>query len=148
MEIKVERLPSHNGWTQGHLSIDGAFVCFTCEDEIREVAGQPVEKWKVYGQTAIPAGRYRVIVDHSDHFQRDLPHILDVPGYTGVRIHVGNFAKDTDGCLLPGENTCETGVTHSTSAFARVFGYIANALARSEEVWITFVNPAAPLVTT
>lgn len=140
MEITVIRT-RQNGFTSGELFIDGVHECFTCEDEVREVPGEPVEKWKVYGKTAIPARRFRVTITFSNRFQRDLPLIMDVPGYTGVRAHPGNTAADTDGCLLPGTVATATGVAHSVVAFDALFVKIKAAIDAAEEVWITFTNP-------
>ena len=72
------------------------------EDPVREIEGQPVEAWKVKGETAIPAGEYDLIVNFSNRFQKMLPQLIDVPGFTGVRIHTGNTTHDTEGCLLIG----------------------------------------------
>ncbi len=83
--------------TIGELFIDGQYECYTLEDVVR-----PVEQ-KVAGQTAIPTGSYRVVVDWSPRFKKNMLHILDVPGFLGVRIHPGNAATDTDGCILVGQ---------------------------------------------
>lgn len=108
--FRVSRHPSDTSCTIGDLwvSDDGgttwARLCWTLEDVVREITGQSVESWKIHGETAIPRGTYRVIVDHSRRFGRDLPHILDVPGFEGVRIHGGNTAVDTEGCILVAHN--------------------------------------------
>lgn len=83
--------------TIGELFLNEVFECYVLEDIVR-----PIEQ-KVDGQTAIPAGTYKVIVDWSPRFQKNMLHILDVPGFLGVRIHPGNAPKDTDGCLLVGQ---------------------------------------------
>lgn len=104
--FRLSRQPSSSECTIGDMwaSEDGettwARLCWSLEDVVREVPGQPVASWKIHGKTAIPRGRYRVIVDHSEHFGKDLPHLLDVPGFDGVRIHGGNTAADTEGCVL------------------------------------------------
>ena len=83
--------------TLGELFLDGVFECYTCEDIVRPL-GQ-----KVPGQTAIPTGTYRVVTDWSPRFQKNMLHVLDVPGFDGIRIHPGNTALDTDGCILVGQ---------------------------------------------
>ena len=90
----------------------------TCEDTVREVAGQPVAEWKIKGVTAIPAGTYPLILDMSTRFKKEMPHILDVEGFDGIRIHAGNSAVDTEGCILLGWGRGMDGctITHSRKA--------------------------------
>ena len=95
MKIKVKRYDFKDTYTVGRLYIDDVYFCYTLEDKVREGA-------KVNGQTAIPAGTYDVIIDDSARFGKPMPHILNVPNFTGVRIHAGNTSKDTDGCILLG----------------------------------------------
>lgn len=71
MKIIIRRQPSQGGATIGKLSIDGLFACYVLEDEIREVPGQTVSEWKIKGQTAIPAGEYRVTLEDSARFGPD-----------------------------------------------------------------------------
>ena len=85
------RLSDRDPWT---------WLCWTLEDVVREVPGEPVEAWKVKGQTAIPRGTYAVRVTRSSRFKADLPILLNVPGFEGIRIHGGNTAADTEGCIL------------------------------------------------
>jgi hypothetical protein len=138
--------------TQGELSIDGTFECFTEEDQVRS----PDEP-KVPGETAIYEGRYRVIVDWSNRFQKYMPHILGVPNFDGIRIHSGNTADQTEGCVLVGKErgtlNGEPAVLNSRAAFAVFFDKFAedtgevdaahnNAPIYRErgETWITVVN--------
>ena len=100
--------------TIGELFVDGKFECFTLEDITRTGA-------KVYGETAIPKGTYRVVIDLSERFGRRLPHILDVPEFEGVRIHAGNTAANTLGCVLVGETRSEDFVGQSKTAFEKLF---------------------------
>jgi hypothetical protein len=105
--------------TIGSLVIDGVYECWILEDVEREV--------KVYGETAIPLGRYRIIIDHSNRFQRLLPRLLDVPGFEGIRIHPGNRAVHTDGCLLPGQDKYADSVGHSVIAFGNLYRKLRRA---------------------
>ena len=108
MNIRLIREPSVNGTTHGVLFVDGRYECFALEDEIRERPGVPVETWKIPHESAIPAGRYLLRITPSQRFQRPLPELIDVPGFTGVRIHRGNTTADKEGCILVG-NDRQTG---------------------------------------
>ncbi len=150
MELLVQREPSTLSCTPGSLSIDGAFECYTLEDVVREVPGQPVASWKIPNETAIPVGRYQVIIDVSQHFGgRLMPHILNVLGYDGVRIHSGNTAADTDGCILLGQVRAldKNQVFQSHDAYNAFFPKLQAAIDRKEPVYIT-VAAARPLATT
>lgn len=136
MKMKLERLQLDRDVTIGALSIDGAFECWTCEDAVREVAGQPVAAWKIAGETAIPRGTYRVDITLSARFGRDLPVLVDVPGFTGIRIHPGNTAANTEGCLLPGDIRLPKSVGQSRLAFDRLFAQIRVAKIKGESITI------------
>ena len=135
MEIVVKRDPSAQGATLGTMSVDGSFECYTLEPEVREITGQPVSAWKIQNVTAIPRGRYRVIVDMSEHFGRELPHITNVPGFTGVRIHPGNKAADTEACTLVGQSKEGNLVYKSKAAFDVLFPKIEAAINGGQAVW-------------
>lgn len=141
MTIRVIREPSVDGATLSVWYVDGTFECFGCEDEIREVAGQPVDAWKVHGKTAIPAGKYHVVITPSQRFKRRLPLLLNVPGFTGIRIHPGNTIEDTEGCLLPGKLRAAQRVGDSRAAFNALFAKIQAAIARGEAVTCVIENP-------
>jgi hypothetical protein len=141
MEIAVVR-PKSCGQTCtiSELYIDGGSrQCFILEDVVREVQGQPVASWKVKNETAIPVGRYKVVVTYSPHFRRELPLLLEVPGYEGVRIHAGNTAADTEGCLIVGSDIGADGesVVKSRIAFDDFFDKINAASYRNEEITLT-----------
>lgn len=110
MQITVKRTFKGPEYTIGKLYIDGAYFCDTLEDTVRAE--------KIAGKTAIPAGKYKVKKTMSPRFKTVLPEILNVPNFTGVRIHSGNTAKDTDGCLLLGLNKIKGAVLCSKNAMA------------------------------
>jgi len=95
MLIEVKRFEFKDTHTVGKMYVDGVYECYTLEDVVRNGT-------KVLGKTAIPIGTYKLIIDASTRFKQDMPHILDVPNFTGVRIHAGNTSADTDGCILVG----------------------------------------------
>jgi hypothetical protein len=136
--LRLIREPTVNGATLGCLFADGHWAAFTLEDAIREVEGQPVSAWKVPGETAIPAGQYRVIVTPSAHFGRPLPLLVDVPGFEGVRIHPGNVPADTQGCILVGLDRDPGRVLQSRVAFDRLFDQVAHA---PGAIWIAIEQP-------
>ena len=92
--------------TIGKLYLNDVFICDTLEDVCRDLNkdGDLDDKGetKVYGETAIPSGTYKMIINMSPRFKKLLPRLIDVKGYDGVLIHMGNFAKDTHGCILVG----------------------------------------------
>lgn len=95
MLIEVKRFEFKDTHTVGKMYVDGIYECYTLEDAVRNGT-------KIIGKTAIPIGTYKLIIDASTRFKQDMPHILDVPDFTGVRIHAGNTSADTDGCILLG----------------------------------------------
>jgi hypothetical protein len=113
MELTLIREPSTAHSTPGKLLVDGVFECFTLEDVVRPK--------KIPGETAIPAGTYKVIVNMSNRFKRLLPLLLNVPGFEGVRIHTGNTDKDTEGCILVGTTRSLDFVGNSRVAFGSLF---------------------------
>lgn len=135
MKIIVRRFEYSDSYTVSRMYLDDVYECFVLEDKVREPGV------KVFGETAIPAGVYKVIIDFSNHFQRTLPHILDVPMFEGIRIHSGNTDKDTDGCLLVGKvwpgGNC---ILSSKIAYEAFFPKLEAALNKGEEVTIEVVD--------
>ena len=113
MDLKLVRKIFTEQSTVGELSVDGRFECFTLEDKVRPV--------KVHGETAIPEGIYEVIINFSPRFKKQLPRLLNVPGFEGILIHPGNKAADTDGCILVGTTKGKDFVGNSRVAFKALF---------------------------
>jgi hypothetical protein len=124
LELKLERFAKPPTHTVGRLGFKGfdengavveenPFIYNTLEDTVR-VLNSAADV--VRGQTAIPAGRYKVIVNESPKFKRRLPRLLNVPFFEGILIHRGNTVADTDGCILPGKNDKVGWVSNSTAA--------------------------------
>ena len=141
MELKLKRIARRDTYTIGHLYIDGERFCDTIEDTDRGLRQDlPVsvnQARKRKGITCIPSGRYQVTLGvKSPRFSQVaqykacngyLPRLLNVPAFEGVLIHIGNTARDTDGCILVGRNTIKGQVTNSTDTFWRLYERLQQA---------------------
>lgn len=136
MELRVERRFKGDAYTIGTLYVNGERFCDTLEDKVRDLAGG---ESKVPGETAIPEGRYKVIVNRSPKFGRELPRMLDVPQFEGVLIHRGNTAEDSAGCILVGENKMKGKVVNSTPYEEKLVALCKAALAEGETIEIEIV---------
>lgn len=148
MEIHTYRTSLQSVTTTGNLIIDDSFECLTLEDRVR--------KKKIYGETAIPAGKYQIgIRDYGGHhhkylkkfpgIHRGMLQILEVPGYTDILIHILNTHLETKGCLGVGNyvtnNKLELGrLTDSTGAYIAMYKKVIAAFDRGEIVTIEFHN--------
>lgn len=132
MNLLLKREPSSQYSTLGTLYLDGQLFCFTLEDVVRDV--------KIPGETAIPAGKYEVILSFSHRFQRTLPELLNVSNYKGVRIHPGNRAVDTEGCILVGLSKDRDYIKSSRQAFAKLYLRIQEAVNKGDKVFIEIMN--------
>ena len=121
MKLTLIRTEKNKNETIGELYVDDTFECYILEDVVRE------EGVKVYGETAIPYGTYNVSITYSPRFKRNLPLLLNVPNFSGIRIHPGNFHKDTEGCLLPGTGKTANSVTNSRVAFNKLYDKLLKA---------------------
>jgi len=137
MQIEVKRIRKLTKSTVGEFYINGNLECYTVEDTVREIPGQPASTWKIPHVTAIPVGTYNVVVTMSNRFKKLLPLLENVPGFEGIRIHTGNTAEDTEGCLIVGNTALVDRVAGSVVAFNKIFPKIKNALAKGEKVTIT-----------
>jgi len=130
VRLTLDRTDYGDNSTLGKLYVDGQFQCVTLEDEI-EVNGQ-----KRDGQTCIPDGLYQIVITWSPKFKRSLPLILNVPNFDGIRIHPGNDAGDTRGCILVGQNVTliqdAPFLLHSAAAFQELYPKLLAALQRGE----------------
>jgi hypothetical protein len=99
---------------------------------------ETIQRVKVPGKTAIPTGRYEIVITMSSRFKRKLPLLLNVPGFSGIRIHSGNHAGNTEGCLLPGTSFGKDYVNSSRIAFESLFKLISKGL-KAGKVFITIV---------
>lgn len=127
MKIHLSRHTFTEQSTIGSIYIDGQWECFTIEDRVRDL--KPDGSGKIAGVTAIPEGEYEVVIDKSHRFNRLMPHILGVPFFSGVRIHAGNTAADTEGCPLLGQKRGPDVVYSSLTAFESFMPKLRDGLA-------------------
>lgn len=121
MKLELKRIDKQEGCTIGELYVDGEFECYTLEDTVR------ADGVKIAGRTAIPEGVYPIVISFSNRFQKLLPLLLHVPNYEGVRIHTGNTAADTEGCILVGRKRLVNSIGESRLAFNALFQKIQEA---------------------
>lgn len=133
MGLTLNRIFLGSSATIGELLINDKHLCDTLEDRVRP------EGEKVYGKTAIPEGTYEVKLTHSPRFKKILPEILNVPNFSGIRIHTGNSSKDTEGCILVGtwDGEKEDWVGNSRIAFDELMTLLEEATNNKEKVTIT-----------
>lgn len=132
MKLFLQRIAQTPEYTIGRLEINGKFFCHTLEDAVREQ--------KIAGKTAIPEGIYNVVVNHSPKFKRNLPLLLDVPYFEGIRIHRGNTAKDTSGCILVGINSKKGMVLESTKYEVELTNILKKAQQNGDTITIEIKN--------
>ena len=128
MKLELKRLERTEKSTIGELYVNGKFECYTLEDVER--------KEKVYGETAIDKGTYQVVVTYSNAFKQNMPLLLNVPKFQGIRIHSGNTAKNTLGCILVGQTRSVDFIGNSRLAYKSLFSKIKDA-AKKEKIYIT-----------
>lgn len=134
MKLTLKRKFIGPDYTIGDLLIDGTFFCNTVEDVVRLLPATCPHttkgrnctcKEKVYAETAIPSGTYKVTIEYSPRFKRRLPYLHDVPHFIGILIHSGNTAKDSAGCIIVGFNTVKGKVTNSRATSDKLNAILA-----------------------
>lgn len=151
MELVLNRKYKLPTYSIGKLYVDGVYFSDTLEDKDRNLfcgmGLEWIEEVKVYGETAIPYGRYKITLVKSPKYSKKqkfveltgglMPYINNVPAWTGCLIHSGNTSKDTLGCILVGENKEKGKVINSFSTFKRLWKILVEANERGEEIWLT-----------
>ena len=146
MELVLTRIAKRKTYTIGRLAIikevseeyktyeDEEYFCDTLEPTWRNYkhGGR-----KIKGCSAIPEGRYAVVISYSPKFEQWLPILLGVPNFSGIRIHAGNCSEDTEGCILVGKNKIVGQLVDSRIWLHRLKKKIVEAKDRGEAVWIT-----------
>lgn len=137
MILKVTRLVYNDAGTFGKLFINDVFFAYTLEDVERNLNGDCSKK--VQNQTAIDKGKYEVVLNFSERFQKYMPQVLNVPCFNGIRIHGGNTAADTEGCILVGaDSDMKTRIGNCASKLIALTAAI-KAVEKKEKVWIVIV---------
>jgi len=142
MIIKITRTDCNDKRSIGTLTMP-MFTCHTLEDTDRglkkdmPIAG--IQAIKVPAKTAIPYGKYEVVVSFSNRFKKMLPLLIGVPGFEGIRIHAGNTDADTEGCILVGLGKSFDSITQSRSAMSRFMTHLMASL-KTEKCYVEVVK--------
>lgn len=140
MLITIDRAWKRTGYTISRLYVNGELFCNALEDEDRGLRQDmdlaTIKAKKIAGETAIPSGTYKVAYTYSPRFKKMLPLLGEVPGFDGVRIHSGNTAKDTEGCILVGQNLEKGKVLNSRILYDKLLAKMNAAWAKKETVTI------------
>ena len=142
MNLTLKRLNLTPNYTEGDLYVNGTYFCKTLEDTNRDLNKNGKfdnDEKKVYGETCIPYGKYKVILSYSPKFKRELPEILEVPNFQGIRIHRGNKISDTLGCVLCGEKIKNGYLSNSTPYEIKLVELFKQAKSRNEESLIEII---------
>jgi len=154
MEIKVERKWKKDTYTIGNLYVNDKYFCNTLEDKDRGLKKtdniESIKEKKIYGETAIPTGRYEINMNivspkysavkwYKDLCGGKMPTIMNVPGFERILIHPGNTVLDTYGCLLVGKNTIKGKLTQSKDWFKKLYAELKKAYNKAEKIYITII---------
>lgn len=141
MEIILERKIHNKTSTEGNLYINNNWFCHTIEDRVRAEVGQWKPELKVYGKTAIPYGRYPVLVTWSNRFKRMLTGVFNVPDFQGIRIHNGMTENSSAGCIIVSHKDDKEhhSLINDRSAMDDICRLV-EAAQKKEKVWITIVD--------
>ena len=141
MNLLLKRRYLGETYTIGSLFVDGEYFSDTIEDKVRDYNKdgdlEDTGETKVFGETAIPYGRYAIDLTVSPKFKRVLPLVKGVKHFTGIRIHRGNTAGDSHGCILPGENKQKGKVIYSTKYEMLLIDLMLLALKNGEQIHIS-----------
>lgn len=140
MKLELKRKALMDTYTIGDLFVNDVFFSNVLEDKVRDFNKDgdlnDSGETKVYGETAIPYGIYTIDLTYSNRFKKILPLIENVKGFEGIRIHPGNTAVDTHGCLLVGNNTEKGKVTDSRKVFEKLMIRLVDAHEMKETITI------------
>ena len=152
MELKLKRRYKAETYTIGDMFLEEEWFCNTLEDKDRGLKSsmslEEINKIKVYAETAIPTGRYKVIMDvvspkynkvkwYKDNFGGRMPRLENVKGFSGILIHPGTTAVDSAGCIIVGLNKIKGNVLESRATFTKLWKKLEEAHKRNETIYLT-----------
>lgn len=152
LELLLDRKYKNETYTIGNLYVDGEWFCNTLEDKDRGLSQtmplEEIKRQKVYGETAIPTGRYEVRMDivspkyngvkwYKDNFGGRMPRLETVKGFSGILIHSGNTALDSNGCILVGMNKAKGKVLDSRATFQKLWKILEQARKAGKTIYLT-----------
>ena len=152
LELLLDRKYKNETYTIGNLYVDGEWFCNTLEDKDRGLSQtmslEEIKETKVYGETAIPTGRYEVSMDivspkyngvkwYKDNFGGRMPRLENVKGFSGILIHSGNTALDSNGCILVGLNKAKGKVLDSRATFQKLWKILEQARKAGKTIYLT-----------
>ena len=152
LELLLDRKYKNETYTIGNLYVDGEWFCNTLEDRDRGLSQtmplEEIKRQKVYGETAIPTGRYEVRMDivspkyngvkwYKDNFGGRMPRLETVKGFSGILIHSGNTALDSNGCILVGMNKAKGKVLDSRATFQKLWKILEQARKAGKTIYLT-----------
>jgi len=142
MKLELKRIIYSDNSTLGELFVDGEFLMFSLEDVVRV--------FKIIGRSAIPAGTYQIDITYSARFERYMPLIQNVNGFTGIRIHAGNTAEDTEGCILVGLSKSRDFIKDSRKAMTAIWKLMLDQMAdcfkKGKPITITITDTQNPRI--
>lgn len=151
MELIVDRKWKKQNYTISNLTIDGKWFCNVLEDADRglddSMSLSKIKELKKPSITAIPKGTYEITLDvisprfctktfYKQVCDGKLPRLLNVKGFEGILIHAGNTDKDTDGCLLVGQNKVKGQVINSQATFKELYKLLKDKHDKGEKITI------------
>ena len=144
MELKLIRKYRKTDYTIGILYVNNKYFCEILEDTDRglkdSMSLEEIKKIKIKDQTCIPYGKYKVTVTYSPKFKRELPEILGVNSFSGIRMHRGNTTADTLGCILCGEKVVNGYLYNSTPYELELTSMLKQEVTRGNTIYLDIVK--------
>jgi hypothetical protein len=140
LELLLQRKIHNKTSTEGNLLVDANWFCHTIEDVVRAKPNEWKPSLKVYGKTAIPYGRYQVLVTYSNRFKRDLTAVLNVPDFEGIRIHNGVNETSSAGCIIVSYKAAKGKLINERNAMNDLCNKVQAATKAGKKVWLTITD--------